>query len=41
MLDVIADLKCKVVKNSSQRLLLLFIKAENILKFLYISCKIG
>jgi hypothetical protein len=41
MLNGIADLKCKVVKNSSQRLLLLFIKAEKILTFLCSACKIG
>jgi hypothetical protein len=39
-LDGIANSKCTVVKNSSQRLLLLFTKAEKILKFLCCSCQI-
>jgi hypothetical protein len=40
MLDGIANSMCTVVKNSSQHLLLLFTKAEKILKFPCCSCQI-
>jgi hypothetical protein len=41
MLDGIADLKCKMVKNAGQCLVSLFTGAEKILKFHCSSCKIG
>jgi hypothetical protein len=41
MLDGIADLKCKVVKNSIQCMLLLFIGAEQIHILACRACKIG
>jgi hypothetical protein len=41
MLDDIAGLKCKVVKNSSQHQDLLFTMAENSAKFPCSACKIG
>jgi hypothetical protein len=41
MLGGIADSKCKMVKNASQRLDLRFTGADKILKFPGSSCKIG
>jgi hypothetical protein len=41
MLGGIADSKCKMVKNATQRLDLRFIGAEKIMMFPWSSCKIG